>query len=86
MDNYSHPIIKVEAYKILKLLKAHNELFYYLIKNEGIENAIKFLQNSFDESNFNDVKKMLVEYLNECKEDDENKLFIEEIVNDDEDY
>ena len=86
LDNYSHPIIKVEAYKILKLLKAHNELFYYLIKNEGIENAIKFLQNSFDESNFNDVKKMLVEYLNKCKDDDENKLFIEEIVDDDEDY
>ena len=86
LDNYTHPIIKVEAYKILKLLKAHNELFYYLVKNEGIENAIQFLQNSFDESNFNDIKKMLVEYLNNCKDDDENKLFIEEIVNDEEDY
>ena len=86
LDNYSHPIIKVEAYKILKILKAHNELFYYLIKNEGIDNAIKFLYNSFDESNFNDVKKSLVEYLNKCQDNDENKLFIEEIVNDDEDY
>ena len=86
LDNYTHPIIKVEAYKILKLLKAHNELFYYLVKNEGIENAIQFLLNSFDESNFNDIKKMLVEYLNNCKDDDENKLFIEEIVNDEEDY
>mgnify|MGYP002624472679 CR=1 FL=1 len=68
LDNYSHPIIKIEAYKILKLLKAHNELFYYLLKNEGLEYAIEFLQNSFEENNFNDVKKFLVNYLNNEKE------------------
>ena len=85
LDNYKHPIIRIEAYKILKLLKAHNDLFYYLLKNEGLEYAINFLQNSFEENNFNDVKKILVEYLNNCKEDDENLVFIEEIINDEDD-
>ena len=69
----------------MKLLKAHNDLFYYLLKNEGLEYAINFLQNSFEENNFNDVKKILVEYLNNCKEDDENLVFIEEIINDEDD-
>ena len=86
MDNYTNPIIKVEAYKILDLFQAHNELFYYLLKNEGIEYAINFLLNSFAENNFNDVKKFLIEYLKNCKEDDENRLFIEEIINDEEDF
>ena len=86
LDNYTNPIIKVEAYKILDLFQAHNELFYYLLKNEGIEYAINFLLNSFAENNFNDVKKFLIEYLKNCKEDDENRLFIEEIINDEEDF
>ena len=86
LDNFTHPIIKVEAYKILRFFKAYNELFYYLLKNEGIEFTIKYLQNSFDDNNFIDVKKNLVEFLNKCKEDDENKLFIEEIVDDEDDF
>ena len=86
LDNYSHPIIKIEAYKILKLLKAHNELFYYLLKNEGLEYAIEFLQNSFEENNFNDVKKILVNYLNnEGKDIEENKHFIEDLIDDEDD-
>jgi uncharacterized protein YnzC (UPF0291/DUF896 family) len=85
LDNFSHPIIKVEAYKVLKFFKAHNELFYYLLKNEGLEYAIKFLQSSFEENNFNDVKKILVDYLNNCKDDDENILFLEEIISDEDD-
>ena len=85
LDNYKHPIIRVEAYKILNLLKAHNELFYYLLKNEGLEYAIQFLQNSFEENNFNDVKKILIDYLNNCNDDDENRIFIEEIINDEDD-
>ena len=85
LDNFSHPIIKVEAYKVLKFFKAHNELFYYLLINEGLEYAIKFLQSSFEENNFNDVKKILVDYLNNCKDDDENILFLEEIISDEDD-
>ena len=86
LDNYTHPIIKAEGYKILRLYKENSALFSYLVKNEGIEYAIKFMQNSFEEGNYNEVKKILVEYLNKCEDDDENKLFIEEIVNDEEDY
>ena len=86
LDNFTHPIIKVEAYKILRFFKAYNELFYYLLKHEGLEFTIKYLQNSFEDNNFNDVKKILVEYLNKCKEDDDNKLFIEEIVDDEDDF
>ena len=65
LDNFNHPLIRVEAYKILNLLKAHNELFYYLLKNEGFESAIEFLKSSFEESNYNynQVKKVLIEYL-----------------------
>ena len=85
LDNFNHPIIRIEAYKILKFLKAHNELFYYLLKNEGIEYAIEFLQNSVVENNFNDVKKILVNYLSECKDNDENRQFIEEFINDEDD-
>ena len=80
LDNFNHPIIKVESYKILKLLKAHNELFYYLLKNEGIEYAIKFLENSFDENNFNDAKKILIDYLSNSEDKDENKLFLEDLI------
>ena len=86
LDNYTHPIIKAEGYKILRLYKENSALFSYLVKNEGIEYAIKFMQNSFEEGNYNEIKKILVEYLNKCEDDDENKLFIEEIVNDEEDY
>ena len=84
LDNFTHPIIKVEAYKILNYLKADNELFYYLVKNEGIEYALKFLEKNYDENNFNDVKKILVDYLNNS-EDDENKLFLEDFISDEDD-
>ena len=50
-----------------------------------MEYAIKFLQSSFEENNFNDVKKILVDYLNNCKDDDENILFLEEIISDEDD-
>ena len=84
LDNFTHPIIKVEAYKILNYLKADNELFYYLVKNEGIEYALKFLEKNYDENNFNDIKKILVDYLNNS-EDDENKLFLEGFISDEDD-
>ena len=87
LDNFNHPLIRVEAYKILNLLKAHNELFYYLLKNEGFESAIEFLKSSFEESNYNynQVKKVLIEYLKNDNDKNERYLLIEELAQDEED-
>ena len=87
LDNFNHPLIRVEAYKILNLLKAHNELFYYLLKNEGFESAIEFLKSSFEESNYNynQVKKVLIEYLKDDNDKNERYLLIEELAQDEED-
>ena len=42
------------------------------------------MEKNYDENNFNDIKKILVDYLNNS-EDDENKLFLEDFIDDEDD-
>ena len=77
LDNFSNPIIKLEAYKILQILGSNDDLFYYLLKHESFSYAIKFLENNLPDSNEADIQKILLDYINNC----EDKTQIREIIN-----
>ena len=82
LDNFSSPIIKLEAYNILKKLKYYNELLDYLLKNESFFFAMDFLQQIVEEGKNDDVKKILLNYFDNCKDKNEIKEIINEYVED----
>ena len=84
LDNFSDPIIKFEAYVILKNLGYYNDLFYYLLKNESFSFAIKFLEEHIEGIKVNDIKKILLDYLNNCKDNNNIRELIEDFVQEDE--
>ena len=79
LEHFSSPIIKLEAYNMLKCLGSYNELLYYLLKNESFPYAIKFLQEALGENTKDiDITTILLNYLKICK--DKNKVY--ELIND----
>jgi hypothetical protein len=87
LDNYSNStVIKLEGYKILKSLGYYNDLFYYLLKNESFSFAMKYLQEIFDKNKVNDIKKIFLNYLNNCKDNIQIRELLEEYVQDDDDF
>ena len=77
LENFSHPLIRLEGYKILQILGLYNELFYYLLKHESFSYAIKYLEQCLADANEGDIKKIILEYINNY----EDKALIREIIN-----
>ena len=83
LENFKSPIIKLEAYKILKNLELYNDLLYYLLKNETFSFALKFLEESLEKTKDTDIKKIILDYLNNCKDKDEICELINEFIQED---
>ena len=77
LDNFKSPIIKMEAYNILKKLGAYNDLLTYLLKDEYFTFAMNYLQTTLEDSKDEEIKKILLNYLDTCKD----KVKIKEIIN-----
>ena len=84
LDNFSHPIIRLEGYKILKNSGCFNELLYYLLKNESFSFTMNFIAENFDKSKMNDIKKVLLDYLNKCKDNNQIRNLMEEYIQEEE--
>ena len=83
LDNFSSPIIKLEGYKILKNLGLYNDLLSYLLKNETFSFTINFLQKTFEESKEAEIKKIIINYLNNCNNKNEIRGLINDYIEDD---
>ena len=83
LDNFSNKIIKLEAYNILTNLGLYNDLFYYLLKNESFSYAINYLNESLEITKTINIKKILLDYLNNCKANNETRELINELIQDD---
>ena len=83
LDNFSNKIIKLEAYNILTNLGLYNDLFYYLLKNESFSYAINYLNESLEITKTINIKKILLDYLNNCKDNYETRELINELIQDD---
>jgi hypothetical protein len=83
LNNFKNPIIKLEGYKILKNLGLYNDLLSYLLKNETFSFTINFLQKTFEESKEAEIKKIIINYLNNCNNKNEIRGLINDYIEDD---
>ena len=82
LDNFNNSIIKLEAYKMLKNLGHYKELLYYLLKNESFSFAMNFLEGTLEGIKEIDIKKIILEYINNCKDKNEVRELIYEFIQD----
>jgi hypothetical protein len=82
LDNFTSPLIKMEAYNILKNLGAYNDLLSYLLKNESFSFVMNYLQMSFEDNKDSEIKKILLEYLATCRNKEKNREIINELIED----
>ena len=82
LDNFTSPILKMKAYNMLSNLGMYNDLLEYLLKNESFSFAMNYLQRALEESKDSDIKKILLDYLKNCKDKEQIKEIINEFIDD----